>query len=386
MSGAHRTGVAVVGAGVLGCLITREILAADPGAQVTVLDRDLVAGGATRRSAGLHFPRGAVPETRAMAAESQRYYAQLVAERPELPIHGIGMTVVAAEASEAALHEAYLPEAGLRRLDGAAAAAALPEGAAVPEGMAAWTGDGCQYADVAALTQALAAELRPAAEFREGVAVTGVEPGADGVVLSLGTGDTITADRVVLAPGPWLAAPAWADLVAPLGARVKKIVALHLEQPVAAHDGAVVFHDEDAFLLPYRHRGHWLFSYTCPEWGVSPDAVDPALTAENRDQALEVLARYAPKLAARGVSGRVFCDAYGPGNVPQVRSLTDDGRVVFAGAASGSGYRFAPAIAAAAVRLLAGSAAPPVPSAAPSASPSTSSTAGVPRSERQNPT
>ncbi|MGW0664066.1 NAD(P)/FAD-dependent oxidoreductase [Streptodolium elevatio] len=350
MNATHGTGIAVVGAGVLGCLIAREILATDPGAAVTVLDRDLVAGGATRRSAGLHFPRGATPETRAMAAESQRYYAELTAARTDLPIHRLGMTVVAPETSEPAVREVYLPEANLRRVGGAAV---LPDGTALPEGAAAWAGDGCQYADVAALTQALAAELRPSAQFLEGVTVTGVASDGDGVRLTLGTGDTVAADRAVLAPGPWLAAPAWRHLVEPLGARVKKIVALHVEHPVSERDGAVVFHDEDAFLLPYRHRGHWLFSYTCPEWGVHPDTVDPALTAANRDQALDVLGRYAPGLVDRAVSGRVFCDAYAPGGIPIVRPVTDDGRVVFAGAASGSGYRFAPAIAAATVRLLA---------------------------------
>lgn len=364
-----RTGIAVIGAGVIGCMIAREILATDPGAAVTVLDRDLVAGGATRRSAGLHFPRGATPETRAMAAESQRYYAELAAARPDLPIHRLGMTVVAPESSERALREVYLPEANLRRVGGAAVLP--PDGTALPDGLAAWTGDGCQYADVPALTQALAAELRPSAEFLEGVTVTGVASDGDGVRLSLGTGDTLTADRAVLAPGPWLAAPAWRHLVAPLGARVKKIVALHLEQPVSERDGAVVLHDEDAFLLPYPHRGHWLFSYTCPEWDVDPDTVDPGLTAANRDQALEVLGRYAPGLVDRGVSGRVFCDAYAPGGIPLVRPVTEDGRVVFAGAASGSGYRFAPAIAAATVRLLAKS---------------SPGTAEVSRSERQTAT
>ncbi|MFJ5264893.1 NAD(P)/FAD-dependent oxidoreductase [Streptomyces sp. NPDC088387] len=346
MTAEHVRGTVVVGAGILGCVVAREILAADPGASVTVVDRDLVAGGASRRSAGLHFPRGASPAVRAMAAESQRYYAELVAARPELPIHSLPMTVVAPESTEARLREVYLPEADLRRATG------VPDGVTVPAGSAAWTGDGCQYADVPALTQALAAELRPGVEFLEGVTVTGVSPEADGVRLSLGTGDTLTAERVVLAPGPWLAAKAWAHLVEPLGARVKKIVALHIEEAPGKDDGAIVLQEEDAFLLPYRHRGHWLFSYTCTEWDVDPDTVEPGPTPAHLAEARELLERYAPRLADRCVSGRVFCDAYAPGGVPLVRPLTDDGRVVFAGAAGGSGYRLAPALARETVRLL----------------------------------
>ncbi|MGV9314506.1 NAD(P)/FAD-dependent oxidoreductase [Streptomyces sp. NPDC003691] len=339
--------MAVVGAGVIGTLIAREAVAAEPGASVTVLDRDLIAGGATRRSAGLHFPRGASPAVRAMAAESQRYWAGLAAARPELPVHPLPMTVVASRGAEPALREAYLPEAALRP------AGELPvQLGALPEGSAAWTGGHCQYADVPALTQALAAGLRPRVRFLEGVAVTGVTAGPAGVELTLGTGGVLTAARAVLAPGPWTAHPAWRELVAPLGIRVKKIVALHLELPPSAADGAIVFHDEDAFLLPYRHRGHWLFSYTCREWDVDPDALDPAVSPAHLAEAVAVLRRYAPGLAEHCVSGRVFCDAYNPAGGPLVRPLTADGRLLFAGAAGGSGYRLAPAIAAETVRLL----------------------------------
>lgn len=344
---AGTTDVAVVGAGVIGTLIARELIAAEPGTSVTVLDRELIAGGASRRSAGLHFPRGASPAVRAMAAESQRYWAELAAARPELPVHPLPMTVVASRGAEAELREAYLPEAGLRPARGLP-----PQLTAVPEGSACWTGEGCQYADVPALTQAVAAELRPRVRFLEGVGVTGVAPGPAGTVLTLGSGGTLTAARTVLAPGPWTAHPAWRELLAPLGIRVKKIVALHLELPPSPDDGAIVFHDEDAFLLPYRHRGHWLFSYTCREWDVDPDSVDPGVSAVHRAEAVAVLRRYAPALADRCVSGRVFCDAYNPAGGPLVRPLTGDGTLLFAGAAGGSGYRLAPAIAAETVRLL----------------------------------
>ncbi|MFF0161845.1 NAD(P)/FAD-dependent oxidoreductase [Streptomyces sp. NPDC005263] len=338
---------AVVGGGVLGCLIVREILARDPHASVALLERDAIGSGATRRSAGLHFPRGSTPRVRSMASYSQQWYAALKAARPELPVHSLRMTVVAPTPEEARLRGVYLPEARLRP------AAALPAVvAALPDGMSAWEGDGCQYADVYALSQLLARELRPNATFREGAQVTAVTPAADGVRLDLGTGDTLTAGHVVIAPGPWLAAPAWKGLVAPLGARVKKVVALHIETVPTAEDEAVVFQDEDAFLLPYHERGHWLFSYTCQEWDVDPDTVPAALSPTDRDEALATLRRYAPHLVEHCASGRVFCDAYGPDFEPLVRALTDDGRVVFAGAANGSGYRLGPAIAAQTADLL----------------------------------
>jgi len=346
--------IAVVGAGIVGCLTAREIVSRWPDASVVVLDRDAVGDGASRRSAGLHFPRGGTERVRRMAAHSQAYYQRLKEACPSLPIHPIGMCVVAPEASTRRLQEIYLDRAALTRVD-------PPDGlidhvagqpVRLPDGFGAWQVGGGQYADVHALTQALAWELRPRVSIREGIRVAAVEPTGAGVAVRLATGEALTVDHAVLTPGPWLADPAWAALVAPLGARVKKIVALHIEQSPLQHDRSIVFHDEDAFLLPIAHRRHWLFSYTCQEWDVDPDTVAKGLSRRNLDEARECLRRYSPTLPDRCTAGRVFCDAYSADGEPQVRPLDSDGRVIFAGAANGSGYRLAPAIAAEAADLL----------------------------------
>ncbi|WP_067182463.1 NAD(P)/FAD-dependent oxidoreductase [Microtetraspora niveoalba] len=342
-----RPTVVVVGAGIIGCLVAREITDRGADAEVVVVDRDGVGTGASRRSAGLHFPRGASERVRRMTAYSEDWYGRLLGADPGAPIHPLPMAVVASSDRAAEVHEAYLPSAKLTPV-----AAPGDDRVVLPAGAVAWTGDGCQHADVHALSLRLARGLRPAVPFREGIAVTGLVPRADGVTLRLGSGEDLTADHVVLAPGPWIHAPAWRDLLAPHGARVKKVVALHIEDRPGPGAPCVVFHDEDAFLLPLADRGHWLFSYTCQEWDVDPDRPTDGLHAEHLAEARGTLARYAPELAARCTSGRVFCDAYTPDRRPLVRALDPAGRIVFAGGANGSGYRLAPAIAAEAVDLL----------------------------------
>ncbi|WP_018656874.1 NAD(P)/FAD-dependent oxidoreductase [Actinomadura flavalba] len=330
----------IVGAGIVGCLVAREALAREPGARIVVADQREIGGGATRYSAGLHFPRGSTARVRAMAAHSQEYYAKLKAADPGTPLQSLGMTIVAPAGHEAALHETYLPEA---RLTPASAAPV-----AVPAGHAAWTGTGCHYADVPSLTARIARELRDTVTFREGTAVEAVEPSADGAAVRLSTGETLSAPRVVVAVGPWLPSSPWND--APR-ARVKKVVALHVDVPPLLGDPVIVFEAEDAFLLPFPHRGHWLLSYTSTDWDVTPGdlgGLAPADLAAGRD----LLARYAPAMADRCRSGRVFCDAYSADRTPLVRPLAADARVVVAGAANGSGYRLAPAIAAETLDLL----------------------------------
>jgi len=342
-----RRSVIVIGAGVVGCLVAAELAARDPETEITVVDRDAVGAGASRRSAGLHLPRGATPRTRRMSAYSHAYYADLKRRRPGAPIHPVGATVIAGRAAGKHLGGGYLDEAAL------APACGVPGRAVcVPEGSAAWRIAGCHYTDVYQLAQAVAAELRPRVRFLEGVAVTHLAASEDSVIVCGGTGERLVADAAILTPGPWLSAPAWRASVAPLGLRVKKIVSLHIEQRPQPGDEVVIFDDEDAFLLPLIHRGHWLFSYDCQEWDVDPDALNWGLSAANIRAARDCLRRYSPALAAACGAGRVFCDAYSPDREPVVRALDVTGRIIFAGAASGSGYRFAPAIGSDAVDLL----------------------------------
>ncbi|MFJ4653595.1 NAD(P)/FAD-dependent oxidoreductase [Nocardia sp. NPDC088792] len=334
--------IAVLGGGIIGCLIARELACRAGDLTITVIDRELVGGGASRRSAGVHFPRGATARVREMTEFSHHYYEQLLRDTPSLPIFPLAMSLVAREAEDST--GSYLPSAQLTRATG------VP-GLDLPAGVGVWTGKGCQYADVHALTVALAGELRPRVKIREGIAVSAVLPGPNAVELRLSNGESLSARRVVLAPGPWVGARPWRELVAPLGIRVKQVVALHVDRVPVTGDRLIVFQDADAFLLPVRHRGHWLFSYTSRRWDVNPEepaVLDEATLAEGRAE----LARLVPPLAERIVAGRVFCDAYSPNREPLIQRLDTHGRLVFAGAANGSGYRLAPAIAAKTAELL----------------------------------
>lgn len=334
--------IAVVGAGIVGILVACEIMRRDPHARLVVLDRDAVGSGASRRSAGLHIPRGSSAVVRDMSAYSEAYYAQLAEQDPGVPIHPVDTVVVASVGSAEALQETYLVSAKLTETTSTGRADVT-----VPDGHLARTAKGGHYAEVGAL----AARLAPAGVL-EGVAVTTVRPTDDAVHLSLSTGGELAVGQVVLAPGPWTADPAWSELLAPLEIAIKRVVALHVDEPASAIDPCIVMHDEDAFLLPLAGCGHWLFSYTCQEWDADPSTAALALQPQHMRDARAVLERYAPNLAERCTSGRVFCDAYTPDRQPTIRALDPTGRVIFAGGANGSGYRLGPAIAAEAVDLL----------------------------------
>jgi glycine/D-amino acid oxidase-like deaminating enzyme len=334
--------IAIVGGGIVGAVVAREAAAAWPAADIAVLERGLIGQGASGRSAGVHFPRGATEQVRSMTRHSHDYWQNAAAEL-DLPLRQINAIVVAPASSTRAIQTAYLD------LGEQAAAADPARGWTAPSGALAWALHGCHYADVGAVAQRILTSLRGRVTIWEGSEVVAIGPGED-QCLVLGHGAELRARRVVLCPGPWIAHPAWVGLVAPLGVRVKKIAAAHIEAVPDPNDPLVIFHDEDAFLLPFHHRGHLLFSYTCQTWDVDPDTVGPGLNQADLDDARAVLERYSPGLASRCRSGRAFCDAYSRQREPIITELRPG--LVFAGAASGSGYRLAPAIASRALTYL----------------------------------
>src|SRR5262245_16125290 len=137
-----RPTTAVIGAGIIGCLIARELADRDRGASIVVLDRDAVGAGASRRSAGLFLPLGASARMRRMSAYSQAYYADLRARRRDLPIRPVGTTVITSGAAAQRIGDRYH-------------AAASPVSArlgcrslSVPDGARAWRMPCCHHADV----------------------------------------------------------------------------------------------------------------------------------------------------------------------------------------------------------------------------------------------
>jgi glycine/D-amino acid oxidase-like deaminating enzyme len=293
-----------------------------------------------------------------MSAFSHGYYIDLVSNNPRLPIYPVNATVVTDGTDDPATFGYLSDLASPTEAAGPGQGQGIAELVTMPVSGRAWRIAGSHHADVHGVTQAIAAAARLAGvRFAEGVAVTGLSLGAAGVTIACGSGEVLEAEQVVLAPGPWLAAPAWRDLIAPLGLRVKKIVAMHIERRPEPGDAVLLFDADDAFLLPLCHRGHWLFSYTCNEWDVDPDTLTGGLSPADVEAARTCLRRYSPTLAQACQTGRVCCDAYSPAREPVIRILDGtDGRIVFAGAAGGSGYRFGPAIAAQAVARLRGGA------------------------------
>ncbi|MFB6169716.1 MAG: NAD(P)/FAD-dependent oxidoreductase [Haloarculaceae archaeon] len=188
--------VAVVGAGVVGCAVARE-LAADH--EVCVLDRAGVGEGTTARSAGKVTMTPAYPDRPAVAAHATAFFERRAAYVPRESVE----LVPPDREGEARRRVDRLADEGLdvRFLDADATAATYPR-LALGEHCGVVRHEGTGYLDAAALTDALAAEARErGARFRTDTAVRefDVESGAvRGVLTDEGR---VPADAVVVAAG-----------------------------------------------------------------------------------------------------------------------------------------------------------------------------------------
>jgi D-arginine dehydrogenase len=336
----------VVGAGIVGAAVATQARLQRPSARTLLVDRSQAGSGATRHSAALSPPIGATPAHRRLAERADRWYAELEREGEVPPRRRLAAFWVVPQAGIPGFQEQFVSGHPVPAASGDLARLrdAYPDLAVRPD-ETVWCSDGVWAGAAEVTARSLAARLNQAGGSAcwEGVEVDEIRPEEGGFVLLTRTGQRLRARHVVLATGPWLAddpgqgRAGWA-------LRVKKVAALHLSRRPRRDDPAVVFWEEDTFLLPVPDRGVTLFSFCCQTWDVHPSA-SLVLERPDLDAAVDVLAARSAGLAAGVAGGRAFCDGYLPGHLPQVTEDPARPGLLLAGGCSGSGFRLAPALA-----------------------------------------
>jgi glycine oxidase len=204
--------VLVVGAGIIGCAVARELAAR--GQRVVVLDSRDVSLGATQASAGVLAPYIEAHEggplldltVRSLALYDQWVDAVRRESGLDIEYRRNGSVEVSLDAQDAErlraivshfgarAHLEWLDQNGVRRAEPSISPSALGAVLAADHGFVA----------AASLTHALAR----AVEVRDGVVrgaarVISIDPSGDGVVVTTEDGDTWRASRVVVAAGSW---------------------------------------------------------------------------------------------------------------------------------------------------------------------------------------
>jgi L-2-hydroxyglutarate oxidase LhgO len=202
--------VGVVGGGILGLAVARELVRRRPGTRVTVLEKeDRLAAHQTGHNsgvvhAGIYYRPGSL---KAQLCTRGRLLLEEYVDQHAIPYRRCGKLVVAVDPAEMARFDALEKTAtengvpGLRRLQGAEITAVEPHAF----GIAALHSPATGIVDYVAVAEAMAAEVRAAGgEVLLGAAVTGVERVAGGVAVTAGTPaatDRRVVDRLVVCAG-----------------------------------------------------------------------------------------------------------------------------------------------------------------------------------------
>lgn len=199
----------VVGGGILGLAVAREILARRPGERVLVVERE--AAPAAHQSShnsgvihgGIYYPPGSL-KARLCVEGAARMYAYCEANAIE--VRRTGKLIVALRTDELPALEALERRAhangvaGVRRLDADGLRAIEPHAA----GIAALHAPGTGIVDFGAVCRRLAVDVSAGGgELRCGWAVSGVSAAGRAITLRSATGDEIRAARAIFCAGLW---------------------------------------------------------------------------------------------------------------------------------------------------------------------------------------
>ena len=200
--------IAVVGGGILGVAVARELLLRTPGARITVLEREAgLARHQTGRSsgvihAGIYYAPGSLKAR--LCVEGARELYEYCAERG-IPARPCGKLIVAVDPAEIPrldeLERRGKANAvgGLRRLD----AEGMREVEPAAAGLAALHSPRTGVVDFGAVTEALALDVEAAGGvIATGCEVLGLAERSDGVRVLHSRGET-PAGRAVVCAGAW---------------------------------------------------------------------------------------------------------------------------------------------------------------------------------------
>jgi len=352
MSMSGKYDLAIVGGGIIGAWALYLASRRYPDWRIILIERFKVGDGATAHSAGVSLPIGRSAREQQLAANSARLY-QEVHESLRFGTTKTDVFWVTNLSDKEALRNAAV---GFAIEDTSMTADELGGRIEMPLHLDAAEiilrgGTAVAYDPGQVARTLVEASLR-AANVRciEGMAVKSIQPSTAGAELLQDDGTIVSALRTLVTVGPWMIEGPVDAFSREHSVRVKKVVALHLDQVPPRDAATVVFPQSDAFLLPLWARNQWLFSFRSDEWDCLPRKHTLEISGRDRELAQDILECYLPGMSQTCRGGRVFCDAYSTDGVPLVK-FDSSNQTIVAGACSGSGFRLAPGIADEALRM-----------------------------------
>jgi sarcosine oxidase subunit beta len=349
--------IVIVGGGLMGLCAAFHLRRMDPGARVTVLERQTVGAAASGASAAGVRVMGRDPAERALALASLARWPELhrELEAPTGYRRGGGLRLALDDAAWAAV-PAWVAEqqadgVPVETIDAAAARRLAPGIALACRGAVHCAIDG--QADAMATVAAFAAAARRlGARVEEGVGVRGlVAEGGAVRAVERGDGERLACDAALVTAGAWTAA-----LLAPLGVRLAletRPLQMLLTEPSPAALAPVLGAFDHRLSLKQLDDGAYLIGGGWPARVTDHAANRYELLDESVQGSLATARAVYPPLTARALArGWAGLEAFTPDGLPVIGPVPGlDGLAIAAGF-SGHGFALTPAVGDHLARLL----------------------------------
>lgn len=344
----------IVGGGIIGAWSLYLASMRYPHRRTLLIERSVVGGGATAHSGAISLPVGRTPWERQLAVCSARHYALATDALGLQPDPASAYWVVNGELVESVRDAAVEFATAMSPLGARDLADNVHASAQVGQSEMVLIGGTPLSYDATNMARALVRRSQQLANVVcwEGVGVAAMHPAVGGVSLVLTDGRVLVAEKAIVAVGPWVLGSPGDAAARAAGVRIKKVVALHIDQAPRPGAAALFLPGSDAYLMPLIKRKQWLFSFRSEEWDCTPQGSELAITDSDRATANAILGRYLPGMLGMDRGGRVFCDGYTPTGTPIVALHPENNALVVAGAGAGAGFRLAPGIAESAIQMV----------------------------------
>jgi sarcosine oxidase subunit beta len=351
--------IVIVGGGLMGLSAAFHLRRADPGAEVTVLERERVGAAASGASAAGVRVMGRDPAERALALASLARWPDLdrELEAPTGYRRGGGLRLAlddaAWRAAPAWVAEQRADGVPVELVDAAAARGLAPGVAPACRGGVHCAIDG--QADAMATVRAFAtAARRLGASIDEGAGARGlaVERGRV-VAVERDDGRCLACDAAIVAAGAWTAA-----LLAPLGVRLPietRPLQMLLTEPAPAGLAPVLGAFDHKLSLKQLDEGAYLIGGGWPARVIDHAANRYELLEESVQASLETARVVYPPLAGRALArGWAGLEAFTPDDLPMIGPIPGIEGLVIAAGFSGHGFALSPMIGDVLARLALG--------------------------------
>jgi glycine oxidase len=332
--------VIVVGAGIIGCAVAREL--ARRGASVRVFESRTIGAGATQASAGVlapHIEAGEGGPLLEMGVRSLELYDDFVREVADdsgihIEYRRCGTLEIAVDQDTADRFRRRAETSG-GRLQWLDVEAARREAPPVPRAFGALLAPFHGYVDAPVLTEALAwAAMRHDARVETGQGVIAIEPDGSRLAIRTADGATSHASTAVIAAGSWSTRPEFAHPRPREGVRPVRGQLLRLRTDLAL---SRILWGPDCYIVP-RDNGLVLVGATMEDVGF-----DERTTAAGVRDLLDSACELVPELwRASFIEARAGLRPATASGLPVIARSLDTPNVVFATGHFRNGVLLAP--------------------------------------------